>query len=226
MPLKFSTVAQTADLTRYATLFEGVTLFGTDGPDTIFGTDRNDYLFGSNGNDTLYGGLGNDHLDGGAGNDTLIGGYGKDILTGGAGSDRFSFEALNGPGTISGLTTDTADVITDFHHGFTISNIGHHLSFEGDTIDVANSAIAHGIDFFTWNSVTSIEQALNWANWKIAFDNDTGHPNDSGVMVIKNTQTDVAYVFVDTNHDHHFDQGIVVHGGNDIRPDNAAQIFI
>jgi Ca2+-binding RTX toxin-like protein len=225
MPLKFSTVAQSAYLTRYASLFEGVTLFGTDGADMILGTDRNDNLYGSYGNDTLYGGLGNDHLYGGAGNDTLIGGYGKDVLTGGTGSDRFSFEELNGPSTSSGLTTNTADVITDFHHGFTFNNHGR-LSFESDTIDVSNSAIAHGVDFFTWNSVTSVEQALSLADWKIAFDNNTGHPNDSGVMVIKNTQTDVAYVFVDTNHDHHFDQAIVVDGGNDIRPDNAAQIFI
>jgi hypothetical protein len=172
----------------------------------------------------LYGGFGNDHLDGGPGNDTLFGGGGRDILTGGAGSDLFWFGPWNGD-TMSGLTTNTADVITDFNHGFSIGLHGH-ITFESDKIDLLDSAIAHGIDFFTWNSVGSVEQALDWANWKMSFDNSTGHPNDSGVMVIKNTQTDVAYVFVDNNHDHHFDEAIVVHGGNDIRPDNAAQIFV
>jgi hypothetical protein len=228
MPLKFGTVAQLSDYNHYASLFEGVTLFGTAGADTLFGTDQNDNLYGGYGNDTLYGGLGNDHLYGGAGNDTLIGGGGKDMLTGGTGSDVFWFGPWNGD-PMSGLTTATADVITDFHHGFTGSptdELHHHISFESDKIDISNSAIAHGVDFFTWNSVTSVEQALSWADWKITFDNYSGHPNDSGVMVIKNTQTDVAYVFVDTNHDHHFDQAIVVDGGNDIRPDNAAQIFI
>ncbi len=224
MPLKFSTVAQLATVNHYASLFEGVTLFGTDGADTLRGGDRNDNLYGGSGNDALYGGLGNDNLYGGAGNDTLFGGLGKDALTGGSGSDTFWLSPWNGDAG-SGVTTNTADVITDFHHGWNIDIRGH-VSFESDKIDVLDSAIAHGVDFFTWNSVSSVEQALDWANWKMSFGNSTGHPNDSGVMVIKNTQTDVAYVFVDNNHDHHFDEAIVVHGGNDIRPDNAAQIFV
>jgi Ca2+-binding RTX toxin-like protein len=59
----------------------GITLNGTNGPDTLIGTNGNDTLFGKNGNDKLNGGAGNDTLAGGNGNDTYIftGAFGDDI---------------------------------------------------------------------------------------------------------------------------------------------------
>jgi hypothetical protein len=50
-----------------------------------------------------------------------------------------------------------------------------------------------------------------------------GYTNDNGVIVIKKTQTDTDYVLVDNDHDRHFDQTIVVHGGNDIIPGHLTQ---
>ena len=222
---KFGALSQFARYDTLPSFLTGVTIHGKDGGELIRGTELNDTLYGGNGRDALYGGPGNDHLYGGGGNDDLYGGGGADTLSGGTGSDTFHFENDFGPGGSGGVTTATADVITDFHHEVTIGSHGG-ISFEFDKIDLSNNAILHGIDFFTWNSVTTVEQALNWADWKIAFDNSTGHPNDSGVMVIKNTQTDTAYIFVDNNNDHHFDNAIVVHGGNAITPENASQIFI
>lgn len=52
-------------------------------------------------------------LNGGAGNDTLIGGAGQDSLTGGTGNDTFDFNSLQE----MGITSSTADVITDFFRG-------------------------------------------------------------------------------------------------------------
>jgi Ca2+-binding RTX toxin-like protein len=224
MPIKPHLFTEVAHRDIFRFIFEGETLFGTSGADRLLGTDRNDILFGDNGNDALYGGSGNDHLYGGAGNDTLYGGAGADTLTGGTGSDTFAFAYIRNQAS-SGVTTSTADVITDFHHGWTLGSFGHG-SYEADKIDLNDATIARGIDFLTVDSVTTVEQALILADAKIESDNASGHPNDSGVMVIKDTQTDIAYVFIDNNHDHHFDNAIIVHGGNDITPENAHQIFI
>lgn len=225
MPIKFNPLTQLAHRDLLSSFLSGVTLYGTNGDDQIDGTSANDNLYGGAGNDILNGGSGNDHLYGGDGRDFLYGGPGADVLSGGRGSDTFMFQTSFAPGGNGGVTTATADVITDFHHGVTWGTHGG-ITFEADKIDVANDVLAHGVDFFTWNSVNSVEDALSWANWKIGFDNSTGHPNDSGIMVIKNTTADVAYVFIDSNHDHHFDNAIVVHGGNDITPENASQIFV
>jgi len=69
---------------------------------------------GGDGNDRLTATGGNDTVLGGAGNDTLTGGAGADVLTGGAGSDAFAYGAVATIGTQSGITTATADVITDW----------------------------------------------------------------------------------------------------------------
>lgn len=230
MPLKFNNVAELAHPNVLLSIVNpGVSIWGSNDGTIITGGEGNDHLYGNGGNDALFGEGGNDYLNGGAGNDDLYGGGGADTLVGGRGSDTFHFENDFSPNGGSGLTTATADVITDFHYGVTWGSHGGPwagLSFEADKIDISNSAIAHGVDFFTWNSANTVEDALGWANFKLAIDDAAGHPNDSGVMVVKNTQTDTAYVFVDANHDHHFDNAIVVHGGNDITPENAAQIFV
>lgn len=87
-------------------------LNGGRGQDVLFGGTEGDMINGDDGNDMLYGDAGNDILNGGAGDDYLIGGLGKDTLNGGAGRDTFEFRFLSE----SGVTTDTADVISDFQH--------------------------------------------------------------------------------------------------------------
>ena len=89
------------------------TLNGADGDDTILGSGGDDLLRGADGNDTLYGNNGNDTLQGGANNDLLNGGAGQDTYTGGSGSDKFQFDDND----FAGLTSTTADLITDFKHG-------------------------------------------------------------------------------------------------------------
>jgi Ca2+-binding RTX toxin-like protein len=86
----------------------GVTLTGTDGPETLFGgggadtidgLGDADTIYGFGGADTLHGGAGSDTIRGGAGNDTLDGGddndslygeQGNDVVHGGAGADYLS----------------------------------------------------------------------------------------------------------------------------------------
>ncbi|MEA2999710.1 MAG: hypothetical protein QOK17_1543 [Sphingomonadales bacterium] len=86
----------------------GVTLTGTDGPetlfggggadtidglgdaDTIYGFGGADTLHGGAGSDTIRGGAGNDSIDGGDDNDSLYGEQGNDVVHGGAGADYLS----------------------------------------------------------------------------------------------------------------------------------------
>lgn len=119
---------------------------GGDGDDIIYGNQGNDQvvisvgLFGPSflgGADLVYGGQGNDNINytgdtfavklyGGLGSDTLVGGDGADILvagddadtlTGNLGVDVFNY-ANGGLGTfITGTSTITADVATDFVSG-------------------------------------------------------------------------------------------------------------
>ena len=89
----------------------GVTINGTNKPQSLTGTSEADVINGLGGNDTLIGLAGNDTLDGGAGKDTLNGGGGTDTLTGGLGFDKFQF-------TVVGDSTPSApDIITDFGKG-------------------------------------------------------------------------------------------------------------
>ena len=64
---------------------------------------------------TLNGLQGNDILVGGAGADTFVGGIGADTLTGNNGADTFKW--ITSGGYESGLTSGTADTITDFVSG-------------------------------------------------------------------------------------------------------------
>lgn len=72
-------------------------------------------------------------LDGGAGNDTLLGGLGRDRLTGGTGNDVFDVNTL----AETGLTGETADLITDFVRGQDKLDLS---TLDADTATVANEA--------------------------------------------------------------------------------------
>ena len=97
-------------------------IYGDWGHDTIYGGFGDDYLIGGAGDDDLfggadfddlYGGSGLDYLSGGTGDDLLSGGTGRDTLAGGTGRDEFVFKKGD-----SGLTTRTADTITDWNRSF------------------------------------------------------------------------------------------------------------
>jgi len=88
-------------------------IYGGYDQDTIYGGYGDDYLSGGAGHDDLYGGSGLDYLLGGSGDDFLSGGTGRDTLSGGTGEDYFSFKRGD-----SGLTTSTADTITDWNRSF------------------------------------------------------------------------------------------------------------
>jgi Ca2+-binding RTX toxin-like protein len=88
-------------------------IYGGYDHDTIYGGSGDDYLSGGAGWDDLYGGSGLDYLSGGSGEDLLSGGTGRDTLSGGTGEDYFVFKRGD-----SGLTTRTADTITDWNRSF------------------------------------------------------------------------------------------------------------
>jgi Ca2+-binding RTX toxin-like protein len=89
------------------------TIYGGLGDDYVVGGAGHDDLYGGSGWDDLYGGSGLDYLSGGSGEDLLSGGSGRDTLSGGAGEDVFVFTKGS-----SGLTTGTADTITDWNRAY------------------------------------------------------------------------------------------------------------
>jgi Ca2+-binding RTX toxin-like protein len=89
------------------------TIYGGYGDDYLIGGAGHDDLYGGADFDDLYGGSGLDYLSGGTGDDLLSGGSGRDTLVGGAGRDEFVFKRGD-----SGLTTSTADTITDWNRSF------------------------------------------------------------------------------------------------------------
>ena len=70
----------TTDARDPGTFLQGITDFGTTGPDTINGTVEEDLLFGNDGDDNLVGGPGNDALSGGLGTNTISAGDGDDLI--------------------------------------------------------------------------------------------------------------------------------------------------
>ena len=94
---------------------KGVTIIGTNEPDSLIGTAGSDIIFAAAGNDGLSGGDGNDRLTGGAGNDRMSGGDGNDvfIFRPDDGNDRIlDFDATGGNDRINLrlLDIDFADV--------------------------------------------------------------------------------------------------------------------
>jgi len=95
------------------TLLGNDTVDGGDGADRLVLSDGADLGSGGQGDDVISGGGGADTLNGGAGNDTINGGLLRDQLAGGAGADVFVFTSR----THTGLTSTTADVISDMRAG-------------------------------------------------------------------------------------------------------------
>jgi Ca2+-binding RTX toxin-like protein len=112
--------ANVEDLT--ITGFSNLWAYGNDGDNVVTGNAGANKLYGMGGNDTLNGGGGSDWLEGGAG---------QDKLTGGTGADNFVFR----DGGFGGVTTATADRITDFTHGedhIRLNFVDANAGFDGD----------------------------------------------------------------------------------------------
>jgi Ca2+-binding RTX toxin-like protein len=92
---------------------------GNASANVIAGGNGDDFLFGMIGDDHLIGGMGADVLRGGEGNDRLDGSFGGNILTGdeagGFGHDTF---------VIHWGLFQSADIVTDFQHGFDKLDVG------------------------------------------------------------------------------------------------------
>jgi serralysin len=88
---------------------------GLAGDDLIDGGLDADMLDGGDGDDRLLGGGGLDTLLGLAGNDRLLGGAGKDTLTGGTGRDTFVFNTAPNKTTNVDRIADFARVDDTFH---------------------------------------------------------------------------------------------------------------
>jgi alpha-tubulin suppressor-like RCC1 family protein len=89
----------------------GMSVIGSNAPDTLTGTAAAESFNGLMGNDMLIGGAGNDWLAGGAGVDMLDGGAGDDLLIGGSEMDRFLY-SMGAAFDSSQLGVDT---IVDFN---------------------------------------------------------------------------------------------------------------
>jgi Ca2+-binding RTX toxin-like protein len=169
------------------------TIYGGTGDDDLWGGEDDDYLsggsgaddiYGGSGADDLYGGSGLDYLSGGTGDDLLSGGAGRDTLAGGAGEDVFTFRKGD-----SGLTTTTADVITDWNRSDdwidmavkgTTRNYGEHRTTARSIADAVDDA-----EFF-----------FPQARIKHVF--------------LYNTKTDTGYLISDSDGNGQFDTGIVM----------------
>jgi len=177
-------------------------LYGGNGHDSIYGGTGDDYvsggagsdylsggtgaddLYGGSGNDDLYGGSGLDYLSGGTGNDLLSGGTGRDTMAGGAGEDIFVFKKGD-----SGLTTSTADVITDWNRSYDWMD----MTVKGTSGNYRERS----------TTATSIATALDDAEYYF--------PQTSIKHVfLYNTSIDTGYLISDLNSDGQFDTGIVL----------------
>jgi Ca2+-binding RTX toxin-like protein len=164
---------------------------GGSGNDFAWGDAGTDFLYGYGGNDYLNGGAGNDFLNGGEGMDTIVGGTGRDIMTGGIGGDTFVF---TGAGE-SGVTTATADIITDFGNNF------------WDNIDVP-SWIANGSNrVFTGTSVNSIELATT-----VATNLDHAIAGHDAAMLFANYGQNTSYLVMDMDLNGSYETGVVLQG--------------
>ena len=117
-------------------------------------------IIGGQHSDSITGGSGSDDIRGGAGNDLLVGGIGADLLMGDAGEDVFVFLT-----TDSGITTETADIISDYVSGTdsiqlitagTMENffvfeaepaLGDDLHTVEEAVEIANNASGVGTSF-------------------------------------------------------------------------------
>ena len=121
------------------------------GNDLLRGGGGNDILAGNDQNDNLRGFNGIDNLNGGDNSDLLDGGELPDVLTGGAGGDLFFYEGLAGIALDTGITLETADVITDFNSAsgdeIVVRNIQNPSAFSGSPANYGEAAPS--LDFAT-----------------------------------------------------------------------------
>lgn len=170
-------------------------LLGDGGNDTLYGGQGNDQLDGNLGNDILYGNFGDDFLhEFGVfgGSDTMYGGQGNDRLRedggntffdgsktvnqhdelwGNLGSDTFDFnhyDASDGP---SGNHEANTDRIMDFVTGTDKFEATLHLN-SGDTLNGPEYTEVQA------SGVTSVEEAINYANENALFKNGPIGSND------------------------------------------------
>lgn len=169
------------------------TIYGGSGDDDLWGEDDDDYLsggsgaddlYGGSGHDDLYGGSARDYLSGGTGDDLLSGGAGRDTLAGGAGEDVFFFKKGD-----SGLTTTTADVITDWNRS-------------DDWIDMAVKGTARNYREHS-TTATSLSAAVDDAEYYFP------QTRIKHVFMF-NGRTDTGYLISDTDGNGRFDTGIVL----------------
>ncbi|SMC76484.1 hypothetical protein SAMN02746065_109139 [Desulfocicer vacuolatum DSM 3385] len=160
---------------------------GGDGDDQISGGENSDDLFGDDGDDLICGGLNSDDITGGLGSDTMIGGdgdgnavdndYTGNTLWNGipngvpVGGTTDVFHITNGD---SGLTTATADVISDFF-GLQVANPANQQPGNGEDkldLDVAGVSKFSGQHNFVvmdanttnTNQINNVELAVQFAN--------------------------------------------------------------
>ncbi len=160
------------------------TIYGGGGDDYLIGAAGHDDLYGGSGFDDLYGGSGLDYLSGGTGDDLLSGGTGRDTLIGGAGEDYFVFKKGE-----SGLTTSTADTITDWHKSF-------------DSIDMTIKGTRSNYREVMTDAV-SIATAASDADY-LYRDTSVRH------VFLFNPDTDTGYLVSDLNADGLFETGVVL----------------
>jgi Ca2+-binding RTX toxin-like protein len=160
------------------------TIYGGNGDDYLSGSSGYDDLYGGAGWDDLYGGSGLDYLSGGSGEDLLSGGTGRDTLSGGTGEDYFVFKKGE-----SGLTTSTADTITDWNRSY-------------DFIDVAIKGTSRNYREVNTDA-NSISTAASDADYLYG-DTSIRH------VFLFNPDTDRGFLVSDLNGDGRFDTGVVL----------------
>jgi Ca2+-binding RTX toxin-like protein len=160
------------------------TIYGGNGDDYLIGGAGHDDLYGGSGFDDLYGGSGLDYLAGGSGEDLLSGGTGRDTLAGGTGEDYFVFKRGD-----SGLTTSTADTITDWNRSF-------------DFIDMTIKGTARNYRE-VMTDASSISTAASDADFLYG-DTSVRH------VFLYNPKTDKGFLVSDLNADGLFETGVVL----------------
>jgi Ca2+-binding RTX toxin-like protein len=159
-------------------------IYGGNGDDYLSGASGNDDLYGGAGWDDIYGGSGLDYLSGSSGDDLLSGGIGRDTLSGGSGEDYFVFKKGE-----SGLSTSTADTITDWNRSY-------------DFIDMTIKGTSSNYREVSTDA-TSISTAASDADYLYG-DTSIRH------VFLYNSDIDRGFVVSDLNADGLFDTGVVL----------------